>query len=120
MPISITALAANRKTLKIDFDGETLTLTYRPSAINAAQEDREITDKSSGHHVLSIIRSLVETIERWDLVDEAGQTLPISEESLRPLGIDVLNRISTEIIRDSLPNRTTPSTSSNGSSAAAV
>ncbi len=115
MPISISALTANRRTVNIDFSGETLKVTYRPSAINAAQEERELADRETGHHVMSIIRTLIENIVSWDLLGEDGQPLPLTEDALKPLGIDVLQTISNSIVRDALPNRTTQP-SSNGSS----
>jgi hypothetical protein len=115
VPISISALAANRRTVNIDFSGETLRVTYKPSAINASQEERELADKETGHHVLSIIRTLTETIVSWDLLGEDGQPLPLTEDALKPLGIDILSQISRAIVRDALPNRTTQP-SSNGTS----
>ncbi len=115
MPISIAALAANRRTVNIDFDGDTLKVVYRPSAINAAQEHRELEDKAVGKYVLSIIHTLTETIVSWDLLGDDGQPLPLTEDALKPLGIDILSKISSAIIADALPNRTTQP-NSNGSS----
>ena len=119
MPVRVSALITDRKTTGIDFDGETLSVTYRPSAINAAQEERELADKATGHVVLAVNKSLAEMIVSWDLQDDEGNPLPVDEETLRPLGIDVVQRIYNGIIRDALPNRTPPGPSSNGSSPAA-
>lgn len=115
MPISISALTANRRTLDIDFSGETLRVTYRPAAINAAQEARELEDKADGKHVLSVIRTITETVVSWDLMGDDGQPLPLTEDALMPLGIDILSTITTALVRDALPNRTT-APSSNGTS----
>lgn len=116
MPISISALTANRRTVSIDFGGETLKVTYRPSAINAVQEARELEDKEKGQHVLSMVRTMIETIESWDLLGDDGKPLALTEDNLKPLGIDILSQISRAIVTDALPNRTTPPNSNNGSS----
>lgn len=115
MPISISSLAANRRTVKVDFSGETLSITYRPSAVNAVQEARELEERTAGKHVLSMASSLAEIIETWDLVDDAGKVAPVSVELLSTFGLDVLQKMTREIIGDLLPNRTT-APSSNGSS----
>lgn len=115
MPISISALAANRRTVKVDFSGETLTINYRPSSINAVQEARELDERAAGKHVMSMATSLAEIVESWDLVDDAGKPVPVSVELLSTFGLDVLQKMTREIITDLLPNRTT-APSSNGTS----
>jgi len=115
VPISIAALAANRRTVKVDFNGETLTLTYRPSVINAKQEARELEERAAGQHVQSMANSLAEIIESWDVVDDKGKPVPVSVELLSTFGLDVLQKMTREIIGDLLPNRTT-APSSNGTS----
>lgn len=115
MPLRASALAADRKPLQIVFDQGDLNLVYKPSAINAAQEEREIADKATGRTIMAYINSLVETVTSWDLLDDDGQPLPITKEALAPFGFGVVRHIFDEIIRDSLPNQKTRSTSSDGS-----
>lgn len=115
MPISIAALTANRRTIKVTFGDDVLSVIYKPSAINAKQEARENEERADGKHILSAARSLAEIIHAWDLVDDAGKPVPPSEDVLSSLGLDVLQTITREIITDALPNRTTAS-SSNGTS----
>lgn len=115
MPISISALAANRRTVKVPVGDEFLTVVYRPSAVNAVQEARELEERSAGRHVQSMANSLAEIIHSWDLVDDTGKAAPITSELLSTFGLDVLQTLTREIIGDLLPNRTTAS-NSNGTS----
>ena len=81
MPISIAALTANRRTIKVSFGDDFLSVIYKPSAINARQEARENEERAEGKHILSAARSLAEIIHGWDLVDDAGKPVPPSEEA---------------------------------------
>lgn len=119
MPIRLSSLSTDRRTLKVPFGDDTLTLTYKPSAINAVQEAREIADKAAGKVVLSQARSLVESLLSWDLLDDDGEPLPLNEEIMGGLGLDVTNKLYSALIDDLLPNRRTGSTSPSSSSAAA-
>lgn len=119
MPISLSALTADRRTVKVPFGDDALTLVYRPSTINAVQEARELEDREKGRHLLAQARSLAEIILSWDLVDDAGKPLPVTEETIQTFGIDVVSKITRAVLADLLPNQTTPPTSRNGSAAAA-
>lgn len=119
MPIQLAALTADRRTIKVPFGDDTLTLTYRPSAVNARQEARELEDREKGHHILAQARSLAEIVDSWDVVDEKGKATPPTEEVIAGLGLDVIAKLTRAIIEDLLPNRTQASTSRNGSSAMA-
>lgn len=117
MPVRLSALTADRRTIKVPFGDDTLTLTYRPSAINAVQEARELEDREKGLHLLSQARSLAEIISSWDLQDDDGQPVPVEPEVLGQLGLDVTSALTRAILDDLLPNRTTAPASRNGSAA---
>lgn len=119
MPISLSALTADRRTVKVPFGDDTLTLTYKPSAVNAKQEARELEEREKGQHLLAQAKSLAEIVESWDVTDDKGKPLPVSEEVLAGLGLDVTSKLTRAILDDLLPNRTQPAVSRNGSSQAA-
>lgn len=118
MPIKLSALTADRRTVTVPFGDESLTLVYHPSAINAVQEARELEDREKGQHLLAQARSLAEIIASWDLQDDEGKRVPVSEEVLAQLGLDVTGALTRAILDDLLPNRTTAPASRNGSRAA--
>lgn len=119
VPIRVSALTADRRPVAIPIGGDTLNLTYKPSAINAVQEARELEEREKGRHLLAQARSLSEIILSWDLLDDEGQALPVSSDVIATFGIDIVSKLTRAILDDLLPNRTPPATSSNGSSAAA-
>lgn len=116
MPLKLSALTADRKTVVVKFDTGSLTLTYRPSAFNALQEARELEDKEKGAHLLSQARSLCELITDWDLTDDAGKPVPVSEDVMASLGLDVTNALMNALLDELLPNRKKAPDSPNGSS----
>lgn len=120
MPISLSALTADRRTVKVPFGDDTLTLVYKPSAVNVVQEARELEDRAKGLHLLSQARSLAEIVISWDVQDDAGQVLPVSEDVLGAMGLDVTSKLTRAILDDLLPNRTTAPDSRNGSQATAA
>lgn len=117
MPVRLSALTADRRTIKVPFGEDTLTLTYKPSAINAVQEARELEDREKGLHLMAQARSLAEIIVSWDLQDDDGAAVPVSAEVLSQLGLDVTSALTRAILDDLLPNRTTAPASRNGSAA---
>lgn len=119
MPIRVSALVADHKPVAVVFGDDTLNLTYKPSAVNAVQEERELADRKEGRHLFALAQSLSEVIDSWDLQDDDGNALPPTVDTLKPLGLDALQKINRVILADLLPNQTPSATSSNGSSAAA-
>jgi len=119
VPIRLSALTADRRTIVVQFGEDSLSLTYRPSAFNAVQEERELEQRAKGQHLKSQASSLAEIITAWDLVDDDGKPLPVSEAVIATLGLDVVSRLTRAVLDDLLPNRPTPIASPNGSAAAA-
>lgn|SRR5690606_25094579 len=108
MPIRISDLVKETRPLSIpldDEDGEeTLNITYRPSAMTPAVEaemHQAISRRQGGAALVAPLSHLIVT---WDVVDEAGEPLPVTTEVLNMLPIDFLSRIITEIGRDMNPN----------------
>lgn len=118
MPIRLSAITADRRTVKVPFGDDSLSLTYRPSAINAVQEARELEEREKGRHLQAQATSLAEIITSWDILDDEGQPLPVSEEVIATFGLDVVSKVTRAILDDLLPNRTTAPDSRNGSQAA--
>jgi hypothetical protein len=118
VPIRLSAVIADRRPLKVAFGDDTLSLTYKPSSVNAVQEARELDEREKGQHLMAQARSLAEIIASWDLQDDDGKPLPVSADVIAPLGLDFTSKVTRAILDDLLPNRTTASDSRNGSQAA--
>ena len=115
MPVRMSNLVADRRTINFPVGDDTLRIVYKPSTINAKQEiiEREMRDQRL--FLGAMAKSLATMIVDWDLQDDAGNQVPITEEVLGELGIDVLRRLQQAIMEDLLPNQrpaeNSPSTS---------
>lgn len=118
MPIRLSALTADRRTLSVSFGDDSLTLTYRPSGVNAAQEARELEERAKGEHLKAQAKSLAEIITSWDVLGEDGKSVAPTAEVIGGLGLEVTTRLMRAILADLLPNLTTGGNSPNGSAAA--
>lgn len=119
VPIRLSALTADRRPLRVAFGDDALNLTYKPSAVNAVQEARELEEREKGLHLAAQARSLAEIIASWDLQDDDGQPVPVSAAVVGALGLDFTSKVTRAILADLLPNQKTGDDSPNGSSAAA-
>lgn len=118
MPIRVSALTADRRTLKVAFGDDALSITYKPSAVNAVQEARELEEREKGQHLMAQARSLAEIVTSWDLQDDDGKPLPVTADVIAPIGLDFTAKLTRAILDDLLPNRQTAADSRNGSQAA--
>lgn len=100
MPVRLSDLVSDTRDLAIKIAGETLNVTYRPSAYTPELEDATQgnfeRNRSSGAAAAMLAGLLVE----WDLVDDDGEVIEIEVESLRTVPAEVLFAILAEIIDD--------------------
>jgi len=118
VPIRLSALTADRRTLSVPFGGDSLTLTYRPSAVNAAQEARELEERAKGERHDEFWKFLGPYGWSRGYMGEDGKPVPPSAEVIGGLGLEVTTRLMRAILADLLPNLTTGASSPNGSAQA--
>lgn len=115
MPIRVSNLSANTKSVAIDIDGETLNITYRPSGMTPETEDRLHAMAAEKRGGASLIALLVDVLASWDLLGDDDQPYPISVESLSRLPTLFLSRVAEGIMRDIAPNLPSGGVSAAGS-----
>lgn len=104
MPISISALRVDRRTITIEFnEKESLKLTYDPNKINVEREKEESDLRSQGLNIAALATGLSGIILEWDLLDEHGKPLPVTLETLKSLPYSALLRMNREINKDFFP-----------------
>ena len=81
MPIKVTDMMRKKRTIQIDFQGEPVMVTYRTNAVTGEFIDRVKALPAKD----SIREQIAETIESWDVLDDAGQMWPLTVESLKKL-----------------------------------
>ena len=105
MPVRISHLVKDRRTLAIPIDGETLLVTYLPSKLTPTSEDRlseRLKDQRGGAALAGL---LAEMLASWDLTDDDGKVLPTNEKTLATLPTTFLSTVATAITEDLRPNQ---------------
>lgn len=103
MPISLVkarrAVTDTTKTVTVEFAGESMEVTYRIGAMSRATIRRFETAKDE-EQVDAAITFITEVVSAWEVVDLDGAVLPITEEVLASLPIDLLTAIIGAVMAD--------------------
>lgn len=96
MPLNLSQLIANRASVSVDFGGgNLLNVEYMPatitgetlSSITRAGNPGQLTDAEALTALDGVTAILAQLLASWDLVDDAGAVLAISEDNLKALGL---------------------------------
>lgn len=79
MPLSVKKLSDIRRTVAIPFDGDTLHVTYRLSALNSGLADWL---EQHGEERRSMQRWIERVVVDWDILEDDGQHLPVALEAM--------------------------------------
>ena len=98
MPVTLSQMVANEKSLSLTVGSDTLNITYYPNKVTtAAIVEIDSTIESPSQVLSGVIKS-------WDLLNDDGSMYPLDAPSLAALGIGLLMQISQAIVRDIRPN----------------
>jgi hypothetical protein len=106
LPLRLSELHNDRRSINVRFDAGDLKVTYQPSAWNDKTEIEaaKVSDDDGGNIRAEATR-LARIVIDWDLEGDDGQKTPVSVETLASLGLPFMNKISTAIMDDAFPNR---------------
>ena len=90
----LSDLVRNERALALEFAGDTLNFSYRPGLVTPAFSDALGTEKRP------LIWALSRVVVSWDLVDDAGQPLPLTEQSLTEIPTPFLRSVLHAILDD--------------------
>lgn len=99
MPISLNSLKNDKRAISGEYFGDTFNVTYRPSGLTPAVES-ELQESANNDVLMGI---LCELIEKWDILDEAGDPLPIEIDVMRQLPSALLGHIIQACREDMAP-----------------
>jgi hypothetical protein len=99
MPISLSHMKNDKRTLTVHYFGDECNVTYRPSALTPVTENalRDAEDNTT------LIDTLAEMIVAWDVLDEEGKPLPIEADVLNQLPNAFLGHVLQACREDMLP-----------------
>lgn len=98
MPVTLSQMVANEKSLSLTIGSDTLNITYYPNKVTTAAVTEIDSSLDGQTQVLSGV------IKDWDLLNDDGTMYPLDAPSLAALGIGLLMQISQAIVRDIRPN----------------
>ena len=104
MPVSISHLVRDRRTVTIPIGDESLMVTYRPSGFTSETEARLRQYANNQRGGAALVALLVDTLVEWDLLDESGKPLPINVKTLNGLPTLFLGQVVQAISKDMRPN----------------
>jgi hypothetical protein len=96
MPISLSKLSHGLATVTVEYDGDTVNVTYATGKVTphygASLEGRQIAE------------ALPEIVTAWDVLGDDGQPLPCSIDVTRQLPVKFTNAVMAAIQEDQRPN----------------
>jgi len=94
--------------LEIDFGGgDVLHVEYDPQAYTAAREEELAPLMSQARPGKWLVKTVEATILRWDLEDDEGNVIPLTEEGLAGVPTSVLTEVYKAVQEHQRPNPTT-------------
>lgn len=121
MPIKLTDLKNQRRTIEVEFFGETGTATYMPGAITE-QMFADVQAAQTAQDENSLNALLARLVVSWDVVDEKGEMIPIRNgkenapaPELSGVPIPFKAAVLQQVMADVVPNRQSAATSGAGS-----
>lgn len=116
MPIERSKITAVLRSIKIDYFGESLTITYRPDSMTPAKEaelarlKQQAEESGNGDGNIEQIEqgaaNLASMIVSWDVVED-GEPIPPSKENLMTFPTALWAHIITAINDDLAPKAKT-------------
>lgn len=114
MPIRLSDLSTNRRTVRLDVGDETVAVTYDSGRFTPELEDeiRELTaDERNG---AAIVALLSRCVLDWDILDDSGKPLKPTKDNLRRLPLAFLAKLASAIAEDVRPDPTKGGSSGGG------
>ena len=96
MPITISHLKRNTRTIAVDFMGEQVNITYKPGEMTPALS-LEMADVETR---LPIVTVLERTVTAWDVMDDDMRPLPITRATLLELPSAFLAAVFDALMED--------------------
>jgi len=118
MPVERSKIAAVLRSIRVDYFGEAVTITYKPDGMTPAKEaelarlrleaeehrngDGEDTQAILAGNAEQLAERLAELLVSWDIVED-GEPLPPTKENLMTFPNALLGHIVTAIGEDLAP-----------------
>jgi hypothetical protein len=92
----ISGALAKARPLTVEFEGDTLNITYRPSSYSVAELEKLVDDDAAGKkpQPVRIIEMMQQMIVTWDLLEENGEPIDVQNtERMKELPTSIFTTI---------------------------
>lgn len=100
--MDIQALKSRTRQVVVEYEGEKLTVEYRPGALTGALVDRVTTAAGEQGQSAVIAEALSEVVAGWDATC-GGEPYPPTHENLMALPLRLLSDVFRAIVQDAAP-----------------
>ncbi len=100
--MKLNDLKNKRKVLSLDTQYGKLNIEYCP--VEYTGEVERILAEGQNRPIAALVELLGRILKQWDIEDDDGQPLPVTEEMLMKLPVDILVAITEKITEDIRPN----------------
>jgi hypothetical protein len=101
MPLKLSHLKKNEKTITVPMLGDAVTLTYRPAEFTPALESQLV--EHEGALSVAYVQLLERILVSWDIEGEKGKPLPTTAKAMYEVPSVVLKGLVTAICEDLRP-----------------
>lgn len=115
MSITLSDLARDTRKIEIEWDGETMGLTYRPGEYTPEMESAFVESLNSNLPGNAFARILSKLIVSWEMLDDGGQEVPHDYETLAQIYTVFLTHVFNAITEDQTSAREDRKNSGGGS-----
>ncbi len=99
MPVSLTELTKDERSITLDIGDETLAVTYRPGSYTPELEDVMRSQNERLRPGNGLAAALSQLVIEWDLEDD-GKPVEVTLDTLRKLPVTFLTRVTNAITAD--------------------
>lgn len=92
MPLSISELVRDRRTIYVPYYNQLVEVTYKPQLYTVAM--------AAAANTMPVVEWLVTLVDTWDVTDADGTIWPITTEKLLELPLRLLSDIGYAIVQD--------------------
>jgi hypothetical protein len=114
MPIKLSDLNSDRRTVEFDWEGNDVHIEYRPSAITPIFQSKVV--KMDTKDSMNIVDAVCTMLTGWDVLGDNGKPIEITAETLGSLPIEFVTRIVQIVFKDMKPGTAEEKKSSGGGS----
>jgi hypothetical protein len=118
MPIKLSDLNSNRRTVEFDWNGNDVHIEYRPSAITPIFQSRVF--KMDTKDSMNIVDAVCTMLTGWDVLGDDGNPIEITANILGSFPIEFVTRIVEVVFKDIKPGTPDEKKPSGGGSSTAT